>query len=157
MNTVILKAQQMSLEQFRRIRKPHGGRPYKKAFFQCELQEYSNGDAVFGLIAYGGYKKNGKRCGPREVLQDIPGETVVTSWPLAFGNMEFAIHPLKKTKGKVLTAILEKLKGDKKMWKDTFVTLTPCVSKNPHVEYTISLDGNAEMLNPSPPTPPSDF
>ena len=159
MNRIILKAQQMTLQQFKDIKKPHKNKRYRKVFFQCELREFDNGDAVYGLVAYGGYKKKGKICGPPHRLIDMPGapDTIIQDFPLAFGNMEFRIHPLKKTKGKVYKKMLVMLKEEKENLRNIMVSLEPGIFQNPHVEYSITLDNTTERLNPCPPTPPSDF
>ena len=86
--------------------------PYKKVFFQCELRQFSNGDATFGLIAYGGYKQAGNTCGPKVSLADDPDgeDRIVDEWPLAFANLEFGIKGINKKKGKVYSKIIKLLK-----------------------------------------------
>lgn len=159
MNKVILKAQKMTIEDFRKIKKAHNGRPYKKIFFQCELREFIDGDAIFGLVAYGGYKKRGKHCGPPFPLQnnDEGSDKVCDTWPLTFGNLEFDIEPTSKKKGPVHIKIFELLKLKEDDYKKKILDFKPGITKNPHADYTISLDGSIEELNPSPPDPPSDY
>ena len=159
MNKVILKAQKMTIEDFRKIKKAHNGRPYKKMFFQCELREFIDGDAIFGLVAYGGYKKGGKHCGPPFPLQnnDEGSDAVCETWPLTFGNLEFDIEPGTKKKGLVHSEIFELLKSKKQDYKKIVLDFNPGISKNPHADYTITLGASSEDLNPSPPDPPSDY
>ncbi|HEX5652162.1 MAG TPA: hypothetical protein VFX58_03755, partial [Chitinophagaceae bacterium] len=64
MNTVILKAQFITGLELDQIKKPYQGKKFKKVFFQPELRQFVNGDAIFGLVAYGGYKQFGKLIGP---------------------------------------------------------------------------------------------
>ena len=159
MNRVILKAQEMTLDEFRQIKKSHEGKKYKKIFFQCELRKFIDGDAIFGLVAYGGYKKSGKACGPPFYLRDKKdgNDLIWETWPLSFGNLEFEIEPDTKKQGKVLKEIFDLLKSKKPDYKKIELGFKPGVSKNPHAYYDITLGANSESVNPCPPTPPSDY
>ena len=155
MDRIILRAQKMTLKQFADMKKPFKSKPFKKVFFQCELRSFEEGAAVFGLIAYGGYKKSGKLSGPKVDLIDVPhGDRVVDTWPLAFGNMEFKF---RKIQSKLAKKIADMIKDKATDMEKVVINFEPGVSKNPHVDYTITLGTSTEELNPCPPTPPSDY
>lgn len=158
MNKILLRPQEMTLAEYQAIANSSVGR-FKKIFFQFELREFSNGDAVFGLVLYGGYRKNGKKIGPPFWLRDMQGvPDKVETPPLIFGNLEFKRRGQTISSGKLLDGIRKLIKTNTKAnLKNIALTFSPNVSKNPHAYYDVTAGTTAEATNPSPPAPPSDF
>jgi hypothetical protein len=158
-NKIRLRPQCLSAAEYKAIKKPPAGGKFKKVFFQFNLKGFENGDAVFGLIAYGGHRKNGRVFGKPFELHDDPNfSDDVYVAPLAFGNLEVKPTFLKKKKtGKVLLKINNILRSKSKDLKKVMIRFEPMTTKNPHASYRISIDGISEDLNPSPPATPSDF
>ncbi len=158
MNKIILRPQEMTAAEWNAVIKSPVGK-FKKAFFQFELREFLNGDAVFGLVLYGGYRKNGKKIGPPFWLRDLQGAPEkVEMPPIIFGNLEFKRRGQTVTSGKLI-AELKKIIADnsKADLKKIALKFSPNVSKNPHAYYDVTIGSTAEATNPSPPAPPSDF
>ena len=64
---------------------------------------------------------------------------------------------LYKGAGKVLQILRSYIKYGKKGLNDIQIVLLPFLTENPHASYDITIDGTTELLNPSPPAPPSDY
>lgn len=147
----------MSVAEYKAIQRPPTGGVFKKVFFQLELRSIKNGDAIFGLVAYGAHHRGGKVISPPFSLHDVEGDDyVVDGPPLSIGNLEI---PKRNGKGagKVLQILRSYIKYGKKGLNDIQIVLLPFLTENPHASYDITIDGTTELLNPSPPAPPSDY
>lgn len=158
MNKILLRPQEMTVAEFQAIVNSSVGK-FKKAFFQFELREFSNGDAIFGLVLYGGYRKNGKKIGPPFWLRDLQGAPdKVETPPLIFGNLEFKRRGQTLSSGKLVLELKKIIAANSKAdLKKIALKFSPNVSKNPHAFYDVTIGTTAEATNPSPPAPPSDF
>lgn len=155
------------------------GKKIGKIFFQCVLRSINNNVAEFGLVAYAAKKNNNSikkwnigdpvYCanGPASENREFPLPPA-NEEPIAFGNMEVQIsiedffedlddaanQKIAKEKEHVrkLIILLNELPKDKGL------IFTGSISKNPHVDYTVTIDGTSSgaQANPCPPNQPGD-
>jgi len=152
------------------------GKFKKKIYFQSELRSLANGDATFGVIAYAAWKDKGSW----EICNKISGtdtgiaEVKTFIPPLAFANNEVLLaakisgkkKKAKKQNKKALAKKLELMKLVKKISKNTKLIAGSSflfkakISKNPHLEYDVTLDMSGTTFemqtNPSPPARPEE-
>ena len=183
-NNILFPPQVMNLKDFT-IQFP--GPPYisQKIFFQCELRAITNGDAIFGVIAYPAWRKGNAPKEPWIIGNKVTGITVRPAGPhetfpvdsgstkdpfTAFGNNEILIpYPLVSKGGekssydiqheKFIEA-LSKIVEDKELLKTATLEFKAKISENPHAEYDITLASSTSSTtlstNPSPPAPPGE-
>ncbi|MGQ0737587.1 MAG: hypothetical protein ACT4OJ_00870 [Bacteroidota bacterium] len=150
---------------------PATGIRKKKVFFQAELRSLADGNASFGIVAYPSWKDgNTWVVGNKVTGADTGGQPAVVplTGPVAFANNEvlLSLTLLKKNKKEnprkgrwsALMKIIQK--NCKKGVTSDKITLIfeAGVSKNPHLEYNVTLDLGGTVLSvptkPSPPAPP---
>ncbi|OSZ80222.1 hypothetical protein CAP36_02925 [Chitinophagaceae bacterium IBVUCB2] len=158
---------------------PTSGSPFKKIFFQSELRSLEGGTATFAVIAYPAWKGTLSKwvVGTKIDGEDIGGGSPIPfSAPLAFANNEllFAAKSDKKLKkkskkkkdcktdnpGADFRRLVRAVFRDPELAKKSFFTFTPGISKNPHIELSITLDADGTtanaMANPCPPAKPAE-
>lgn len=142
----------------------------KKIFFQAELSGLDLGSASFQIIAYPAWRLKGEWVvGPKVVASESGNGSVIPfKEPLGFANNELPLAGYKKKKGKLgkkekkafddFAKFFKKVASDPKMAARAIFRCHTRVSKNPHLEYEVTLeaDGTAVMIstNPSPPARP---
>lgn len=183
-NQIILQPQKFKFldltKQF-----PSSSKLIKKVCFQCELKSLTNGNAIFGVIAYPAWKDtHGKwSIGTKINGEDIGEGKLVPFTPVAFANNELLLsvksskkeEKEKKKKRKIkkcaedgtekspekkLLQYVKIISKDKKLAQKTFFRFDSKISDNPHIDHDVTLDMNGTTLNvnakPSPPARPSD-
>lgn len=153
------------LDQF-----PPDGKAKKKIFFQAELAGIDNGSVSFHIIAYPAWKvKRNWVVGPKVMAAETGNGSVIPfKDPLGFANNELAIVNYKKKKKKAdkkqkkkvneFMRFFKKVASDPKLAARAIFRCQTHISKNPHLEYDVTLeaDGTAVSIstNPSPPGSP---
>lgn len=167
-NQIILSPQKFSFKDL--ISQFPSGKFKKKLFFQSELRVLANGDATFGVIAYPawrgkekwsiGTKISGIDTGKPDVIPFTP--------PLAFANNELLIatklsgkkRKKEKNVNQDLIRLMRKVCKSKKMIARSSFHFKATITKNPHLQYDVTLDTGDTTLtmqtNPSPPARPQD-
>jgi len=155
------------------------GKKIGKIFFQCVLRSIKDYTAVFGLVAYAAkkeksgikkwnvgspvYCKDGPSGDNREFDLPDPHDE-----PIAFGNMEvqlsieFSFTDLYDDVNKKIEKEADEMKKLIMMLnqlpKGKGLLLSGSISKNPHVDYTVTIEGTTSgaQANPCPPNQPGD-
>ena len=147
---------------------PATGNPKKKVFFQAELRSLANGNATFGIVAYVSWNVKRKWEVSSKPVKGIDVGTATPipfTPPLAFANNEVVVSfKLKKNKKpkngqwKRLDKKVCKLLKDKKELEKASLLFETRISKNPHLEYDVTLEVNGTTLSvatkPCPPASP---
>ncbi len=177
-NQITLLSQKFSFDKLT-SQFPSSGSPFKKIFFQSELRSLEGGTAIFAVIAYPAWKATlGKWVvGTKIDGEDIGGSSPIPfSAPLAFANNEllFATKSDKKVKKKSkkkkdckkdnpglnFRKLVREVFRDSELAKKSYFTFTPGISKNPHIEFDVTLDAGGitanAMANPCPPAKPAE-
>ncbi len=142
----------------------------KKIFFQAELAGLDQGSASFHIIAYPAWRQKREWVLGTKVVASESGNGSVIPFkePLGFGNNELPLAGYKKKAGKAgkkqkktlieFEKFFKKIAADPKLAARAIFRCHTTVSKNPHLEYEITLeaDGTAVRIstNPSPPAHP---
>lgn len=115
----------------------------KKIFFQFDVNTNGSGIKIFKIVAYPGYKINGKWQIGKKI--DMPVKNSAGKYyldlPLTLGNLELKVESIKKW-----------IKGGVR-----FLTFIPHkYTDNPHAEYSVWDESSTSsvMAKPSPPAPP---
>ena len=146
---------------------PPDGKLKKKVFFQAELAAIDNGSISFHIVAYPAWRVKGKWViGPKiTAAESGNGSVIPFKEPIAFANNELPLAGYrfrKRTVGKKLkksmdefTKFFRKVAADPKLASRAVFRCHTGISKNPHLEYDVTLeaDGTAVSIstNPSPP------
>jgi len=183
-NNILLPPQVIEAKKLTVQFPPHGF-PSRKIFFQCELRAITNGDAIFGVIAYPawrrgnalkerwiiGTKVTGITAGPAGPDETFPVNSGDPLDPFtAFGNNEISVpYPALSNTGQKSDYTIQrdkfieawnKIVEDEKLLEKTTLNFKAKISKNPHAEYDITLSSPASTTtletNPSPPDPPEE-
>ncbi len=147
----------------------------KKVFFQAELQSLENGDAKFGIVAYAACGKDGKWTVCGTVKGTDMGEPQKMDFiPFALANNELVLGSGKKGKDKkkkkkkkdcddggernAFLELYKKVAADPELAKKAVFSCTTSISKNPHLNYDVTLESGGTSArtrcNPSPPDNP---
>jgi hypothetical protein len=149
---------------------PPDGKLKKKIFFQAELVAIEEGTASFHIIAYPAWRIKGEWVVGSKVCASESGNGSVIPFkePMGFGNNEVPVagYKLKKKKhGKrackkynEFAKFFRKVSLDPKLASQAIFRCNTGISKNPHLEYTVTLEAGGTAVststNPSPPARP---
>lgn len=152
------------------------GKKIGKIFFQCVLKDLKDDVATFGLVAYAAKKeKSGLKkwnigtpvyCQPDPKGKDEEINPADYKEPIAFGNMEVQLQLeeflFEEVDPKLVMPNKDKMANFilllNKLPKETGLLFKGGVSKNPHIEYTVAIEGTTSGAdaNPCPPNQPGD-
>ena len=168
-NQVVLHSQSFKFNDLLDLFPPDG-KLKKKIFFQAELAAIDNGSVSFNIIAYPAWRLKGQWVvGPKVCAAESGNGSVIPfKEPIGFGNNELPVagYKLKKKKyGKQkcksyneFARFFRKVASDPRLASQAIFRCSTGISKNPHLEYTVTLeaDGTAVSMgmNPSPPARP---
>jgi hypothetical protein len=169
-NQVILHSQTFRFNDLMDVFPPDGGTK-KKIYFQAELAALDSHGASFQIIAYPAWRVKGNWVVGTKVCasESGNGSVIPLKEPIGFANNELPLagYKLKKKKaGKKLcktynefARFFKKVSSDPRLAARAIFRCHTSISKNPHLEYTITLeaDGTAVSMdaNPSPPGTPA--